>query len=131
MILGLGYAVDQFIDKRSLDAVKFLQLWRHSPGTFILSMCLFAPVAEELIFRGYAYTAWVRSMGWGLAAVITSLMFSLLHIQYGWVALIYVFALGMLLALLRRLSGSVIPCIVLHSCANAIFVIGTFISPVG
>ncbi len=128
-LLGIGYALDPFMDKRTLEAIKLIQLWRHSPATFILSMCVFAPVAEELIFRGYAYTGWIRSMGWWLTALVTSVIFALLHFQYGWVALVDVFVLGMLLALLRRLSGSVIPCLVLHSLFNAIFVVSTFVAP--
>ncbi len=92
-ILGMGYVFDLCLDKRSLEAIKLMQLERHSPATFILSMCLFAPVAEELIFRGYAYTSWIRPMGWWLTALGTSLIFALLHIQYGWLGLAYVFIL--------------------------------------
>ncbi|GAT32865.1 membrane protease YdiL, CAAX protease family [Terrimicrobium sacchariphilum] len=131
VIAAMGYAVDRVLDARSMEALKLMQMGRHSPATFILSLCLFAPLAEELIFRGYAYSGWIRSMGWWLTALVSSLIFALLHIQYGWVGLVYVFVLGMLLALLRRLSGSVIPCIVLHSAANAVFVISSFVSPLG
>lgn len=129
VIGGLGYFVDMFLDQRSLEAVRLMQLGRHSPVSFVLGMCLFAPVAEELLFRGYAYAGWIRSMGWGLTAVVSSLIFAGIHIQYGWIALIYVFVLGMVLALLRRVSGSVIPCIVLHSLVNAIFVVSSFAAP--
>ncbi|PTX94989.1 hypothetical protein DB345_11840 [Spartobacteria bacterium LR76] len=129
VVAGLGYVIDSFLDTRSLEALRLMQLGRHSPVSFILCLCLFAPVAEELLFRGYAYTGWIRSMGWGLTALVSSLLFTAIHFQYGWAALAYVFVLGMLLALLRKLSGSVLPCIVLHSLANAIFVVSSFVSP--
>ncbi len=30
-LLGIGYALDPFMDKRTLEAIKLIQLWRHSP----------------------------------------------------------------------------------------------------
>lgn len=130
VITGLGFFLDMCMDARSEEALKLTELGRHSPVVFVLSLCVFAPVAEELVFRGYAYSGWIRSMGWWLTAFVTSLLFALLHVQYGGIGLAYVFVLGLLLALLRRVSGSVIPCIFLHAAANAVFVISSFISPV-
>ena len=57
-----------------------------------LSTVLFAPIAEEVIFRGLVYTRLRRAMPAALACVLSSLVFGLLHGQLLWIA--YAFIMG-------------------------------------
>jgi membrane protease YdiL (CAAX protease family) len=81
-------------------------------------VALVAPVSEELLFRGYAFSGWVGKMGpWG-AILVPAVLFTACHIQYGWAGLLYVFIMGVTLGVLRWRTGSVYPGIAIHAAAN-------------
>ena len=46
----------------------------------LLTGALIAPIAEEIFFRGFALTAWERSLGAGPAIIRSSLLFVLAHV---------------------------------------------------
>jgi membrane protease YdiL (CAAX protease family) len=94
-----------------------------------LFVCVIAPIAEEFFFRGFFFGAlrkWRvviggRDVGTWLAAVITGLLFGLAHTgsaasQY----LIPLGFLGFILCIVRWKTGSLYPCIALHSANNAL-----------
>lgn len=81
-----------------------------------------APVAEELLFRGYIFTALRGWAGvWG-AAALTGLLFGAIHLDpnrpVGFLVPLAVF--GFVLCLLYQRTGSLLPCIALHSINNAL-----------
>lgn len=83
--------------------------------TFIVCVC--APLGEEFLFRGYIYGA-LRSNGVWVAALLTGLMFGLVHVLGSPIAFILPLALlGGGLCLLREHTGSLYPGIALH-CVN-------------
>jgi len=83
--------------------------------TFIVCVC--APLAEEFLFRGYIFGA-LRSNGLWAAALLTGLLFGLVHVLGSPIAFILPLALlGGGLCLLREWTGSLYPGIVLH-CVN-------------
>jgi len=94
-----------------------------------LFVCVIAPIAEELFFRGFVFGAlrrWRlvvagRNLGNWVAAVVTGLFFGLVHAgsaspQY----LVPLGFLGFVLCLMRWRTGSLYPCIALHSFNNAL-----------
>ena len=93
-------------------------------GTGVLSAaltCVVAPIGEEFLFRGYIFTALRNWRGPWPAAVITGLLFGLVHIGSAPVLdLIPLAGLGFGLCLLYRRTGSLYPCIALHSLNNSI-----------
>jgi membrane protease YdiL (CAAX protease family) len=90
--------------------------------TFIVCVC--APLAEEFLFRGYIFGA-LRSNGLWVAALLTGLMFGLVHVLGSPIAFILPLALlGAGLCLLREWTGSLYPGIVLH-CVNNTLALGT------
>lgn len=81
-----------------------------------------APVAEEFLFRGYIFTALRGWAGvWG-AALITGLMFGAIHLDPDReVAFLVPLAFfGFVLCILYSRTGSLLPCIALHSINNAL-----------
>ncbi len=92
-------------------------------------ICAVAPIAEEFFFRGFIFstlrqlriTLAGRDLGTWLAAVLTGLLFGLAHTgsaspQY----LIPLGLLGFILCLLRWRTGSLYPCMALHSVNNCL-----------
>ncbi len=75
-----------------------------------------APVAEEIAFRGAALPRLRNSFeGYG-AAFISAALFAAYHMSLAQFP--YTFVLGFFLAIVAQRSGSIIPCIVLHSLNN-------------
>jgi uncharacterized protein len=86
--------------------------------TFIVCVC--APLAEEFLFRGYIFGA-LRSNGLWVAALLTGLMFGLVHVLGSPIAFILPLAvLGTGLCLLREKTGSLYPGIALHCLNNTL-----------
>jgi uncharacterized protein len=93
-------------------------------GTGVLSAaltCVVAPIGEEFLFRGYIFTALRNWRGPGTSAVITGLLFGLVHVGSApLLDLVPLAVLGSALCLLYRQTGSLYPCIAVHSLNNSI-----------
>lgn len=126
LTIGLGVLLQPYMDERSRQAMNEIREMRATPVLFLLVIGFLGPIFEELLFRGYAYAAWIRKIGfWGTAAA-SSLIFAAAHVQYGWVALLWVLFFGVVLAGLRWKTGSVYPCIAVHivnNLANCVMVL--------
>jgi membrane protease YdiL (CAAX protease family) len=78
------------------------------------------PLAEELFFRGFVYGALVP-LGRGAAITLTSLLFAAVHAPQtwgNWGALLSVTVTGIVLTLLRAMSGSTLVPAVAHLLYN-------------
>jgi len=87
-------------------------------GYFVI--CLLAPVAEELVFRGAILRAllrWRPSQRW-LMIVVSALLFALIHLNPAQMP--HAFLAGLLLGWLFMRTGSVIPGIAFHWANNTI-----------
>jgi membrane protease YdiL (CAAX protease family) len=95
----------------------------------VLVVCVAAPIAEEVFFRGYFFTALRTSMGIAVATVITGLIFGAIHIPnflgdaatnelIAGVVALSVF--GGALCLLYVRTGSLYPCIGAHAINNCL-----------
>jgi membrane protease YdiL (CAAX protease family) len=83
--------------------------------------CVIAPICEEILFRGYIFTALRNWRGTLTAAVITGLLFGGVHAGSApALDLVPLAALGFGLCLLYRRTGSLYPCFVAHSLNNSL-----------
>jgi hypothetical protein len=83
--------------------------------------CVVAPFAEEFLFRGFIFTALRNWRGVLPAALITGLLFGLVHAGSApAVDLVPLAALGFALCLLYRATGSLYPCVAAHCINNSI-----------
>jgi membrane protease YdiL (CAAX protease family) len=84
-----------------------------------LTFVFVAPVAEEIIFRGFLYRGWVRSERSTIPSIlIISALFAAVHVQYDWFGILQVFFIGLLLAIARWRTGSTLVTILMHVLAN-------------
>ncbi len=92
-----------------------------------LTLVVMAPLAEEVLFRGYLYGRLKRYIGLIGAIVLTSLCFAVLHLQLN--VGIDVFALSIVLCVLREFTGSIWAGVLLHMTKNFIAFYFLFIAP--
>lgn len=92
-----------------------------------ISLVVIAPVAEEVLFRGYLLGKLRKYAPLWVAILITSALFAFVHFQ--WNVAIDVFVLSIVLCLLRVVSKSLWPSILLHMMKNGVAFYFLFINP--
>jgi uncharacterized protein len=94
----------------------------------VFAFCVAAPITEEFFARGFLYRGWsesfLRPVG---AIVLSSLVWTGLHLQYNWYFLGEVFSIGLLLGYLRYRSNSIWLTIILHGLNNLAAVVQTIL----
>jgi membrane protease YdiL (CAAX protease family) len=94
----------------------------------IISACIIAPIFEELIFRGLAFARIERSkLGIVGAIFITSIIFTLIHVQYEPMVLGFLFIFALLLGFIRYKTQNIVYCIALHALINSLSTFDLFV----
>jgi uncharacterized protein len=94
----------------------------------VLAFCVAAPVSEELFARGFLYRGWSESfLGPVGAILLSSMVWTALHLQYDWFFFGEVFSIGLLLGYLRYRSNSTWLTIILHGLNNLAAVVQTLL----
>ena len=81
-----------------------------------ISVVLIAPIAEEIVFRGYIYTVTKRFSDRFFAAALSSLLFGVVHFNI--MALLPLVFLALILTLAYELTGSLWAPISIHAMFN-------------
>ncbi|MDZ7718174.1 MAG: type II CAAX endopeptidase family protein [Balneolaceae bacterium] len=82
----------------------------------LLNIALVPAICEEVLFRGYILRAFEKSWGPVIAVLISGLVFGMFHIQLG--NILPLATLGVILALMTWLSGTLWPAVVAHFINN-------------
>jgi hypothetical protein len=99
------------------------QAYRSASPRWILWLAVgvAAPVLEEIFFRGFVFAGLAATrLRWIGAAIITAALWAGIHVQYDWVGILIIFALGLLLGAVRAMTGSTLLTIWLHCLVNFI-----------
>ncbi|HUC96156.1 MAG TPA: type II CAAX endopeptidase family protein [Candidatus Saccharimonadales bacterium] len=91
------------------------------------ALVIVAPVAEEILFRGYLYGKLKKFVPVWIAILATSLLFGAIHGE--WNIFFDTFALSIVLCLLREFTGNIWSSILLHMIKNGIAFYVLFIYP--
>ena len=83
----------------------------------LLGTVVFAPLLEEIVFRGLLYGTLRRWMGWPAAAVLSSTIFAAAH-GYGAAGFGSVFASGLMWAIAYEKTRSLVPGMIAHAANN-------------
>ena len=84
----------------------------------LLGTVVFAPVLEEVVFRGLLYGTLRRRLRWPAAAVLSAAVFAAAH-GYGVAGFGSVFASGVMWAVAYEKTGSLLPGMAAHAANNA------------
>jgi membrane protease YdiL (CAAX protease family) len=89
-------------------------------AAYAVTICLIAPVVEELFFRGFMFGTLAKRLGpwWGMG--ITGVVFALGHAPAPAISLVALGVFGVGLCLLYWRTQSIVPCMALHALNNAI-----------
>src|SRR6202790_2843338 len=94
----------------------------------VIAFCVAAPVTEELFARGFLYRGWSESfLGPAGAILLSSLVWTALHLQYDWYFFGEVFSIGLLLGFLRHRFKSTWLTIFVHALNNLAAVVQTIL----
>jgi len=87
--------------------------------SFVIEGTIFAPVVEELVFRGFLFRGLAESRPGPIGAIVlTALLWSAIHTDSTWIGSANLVCAGLLLGWLRWRSASTIPTIAVHSLHN-------------
>lgn len=85
------------------------------------AMVVAGPVAEEFLFRGFLFRGWVDSRLRETGTILlTSTIWSLMHIEYSLFELAVIFAYGIVLGYSRSRTGSLLTPTVIHVAINLV-----------
>jgi membrane protease YdiL (CAAX protease family) len=125
---ALGVAIDDLLQRIGFQPgfdVTQAALDRVDPFVLVGAVVIFAPLAEELFFRGIVFNAWEREYGTRRAVYGSAGLFALIHGSI--FALVPILALGIVLASVYRRTRSLPATIALHATFNGISVLLTLL----
>lgn len=85
----------------------------------IIAFCVGAPMTEEFFVRGFLYRGWSESFLRPLGAIVlSSLVWTAMHLQYDWFFFCEIFTIGLLFGYMRYRGNSTWLTIFLHGLNN-------------
>ena len=125
-LIIISQGVVQVLFSTSNDAQSIVRYFLEHPGwherVAIISMAVIvAPIAEELIFRGYFYGILRRFAGRVPAILISSLLFAAIHLHLP--SMLGLGLLAIILCLLYERTGSLWANILMHATFNALSIV--------
>jgi membrane protease YdiL (CAAX protease family) len=94
----------------------------------VIAFVVAAPISEEFFARGFLYRGWSESfLGPVGAVILSSLVWTALHLQYDWFFFGEVFSIGLLLGYLRYRSNSTWLTVIVHGLNNLAAVVQTIL----
>lgn len=138
-IVWVGIDILKVIDPNVGQQIGFEDLTRRVELILaFVTLVMMAPLAEEILFRGYFLGRMSEKTGKWVAVVITSVAFGLMHllgvnengeIVLQWGAVADTFAMALTAGVLRTLTGSIWAGVLLHGFKNAVAYYFLFIDP--
>ena len=89
-----------------------------SVAMIVIASVFMAPVCEEIIYRGVLFNGLKSEISTLKAVILSALAFMLMHMSP--VQVVFQLALGVVGALIMHASKKLLPCIIMHSVANAL-----------
>ena len=98
------------------DQILGMPMWQ-----MFLSIGIFGPFVEEVVFRGFFLQSYQRTGRIIASMILSSILFGLMHMNFNQFA--YGAVMGLMLALLVEATGSVLTSFIAHATFNSIEVI--------
>lgn len=134
IVLTVGAAIDpgagDKLDQVGRDLQESAGVARWQEAVLVMSLVLLAPLGEELVFRGVLLRTLVRRVSFPAAAVLSSCVFALAHLdQYDpypiWPRTLSLAVIGVILCALYRARGY-LGSVTAHATVNAVAAVAIF-----
>jgi uncharacterized protein len=128
-----GIVVQWLSPKANLADTQMMLKFAHSPIWWLLGLVAIvgAPIYEELMFRGFLFSALAKSaIGFVGTAVVTSFLWALIH-GYSVAGIGTIFILGLALSAILYRTGSTRVTMACHAAYNSMAFIGALLTPPG
>ena len=102
---GVHAVVSQFSRGEELQGLSSIEEGGWGLAFGILSAVMLAPVVEEIVFRGFLFQSYLRRFGFGLAMLLSTVLFVMIH-YYGIYGSLSVAFFGLGACALYRATGS-------------------------
>jgi uncharacterized protein len=115
-------AVSLFFPTPADSPLEKLLTTTSSVVAFAVFGIVFAPLLEEIIFRGFVFTVLADLEGPKVAVPVTALLFTAPHVVQlwgSWAPVVVIFVVGYVFTWIRHRTDSVIPSIIMHTAYNA------------
>jgi hypothetical protein len=121
------YGTSYLISQASIGEPEFMKQMREILKTqsfgglilMLMAIVVVAPIFEEMLFRGFMYTGIIKSRpGIFGTILITSTIWSMIHLQYEWIWIAMIFFMGIIFSLARHTTGSIYTVIAMHAVNN-------------
>lgn len=130
VLLAISFGLDQVI-KSSQNNDFMVRAYQSSiwPALLWVATVIFAPLFEEGFFRGFLFIGWQQSRIGAVGAIaLTSLTWAALHaLQYDVYGVVTVLVLGIVMGVVRLVTGSLWSTLFLHALWNLIAMVQTVI----
>jgi membrane protease YdiL (CAAX protease family) len=123
ILLSSGFS---FLTKKPVDSDFMTSAYSTLTAVplFWIAIAIFAPVFEEVFFRGFLFIGFAGSrIGPAGAVFLTALAFAAMHIEYGFYEISVIFVLGIILGIVRHRTGSLWCPIIIHALNNLLAVL--------
>ena len=123
-LIGAAAGLTQQIDGGNAEPQEIVQFFlaasassdRWSVATIVAMGAIVAPVAEELIFRGYIHGTIKRYLGMSAGILVNSALFAAIHLNSA--SLFPLFVLAVCFTLVYEATGSILVSMTMHSLFN-------------
>jgi hypothetical protein len=126
LLVAIGFASKEKSGNATLDYIQNIPGDPLILAVFLTLLFTLVPVAEELFFRGFLYNALKSRMPVFIAVIVQAIAFAIVH-PYSLGERIFVFLLGIGLAIVYEKRKSLIAPIFVHGAKNAVAAIPVFI----
>jgi uncharacterized protein len=134
-LIAINGLISQFTAQSTSDnQLLIMEVFKEAPLYIVFVAVIFAPIVEEILFRGIIYRTLRFYKFKYIALIVSSFLFGVLHVyesilvaQYEdlWFILVYM-AIGWFMGVIYEKSGDILAPIALHMIYNAIAVLTLF-----
>ena len=114
--------ISSFFPTPSESPLEKLLTTTSSVVLFVVFGIALAPLFEEIIFRGFIFSALTDLSGAKVAVPVTTVLFAALHVTQlrgNWPAVAVILLVGYVLTVVRQRTNSVIPSVIIHTAYNS------------
>jgi uncharacterized protein len=134
-LIAINGLISQFTAQSTSDnQLLIMEVFKEAPLYIVFVAVIFAPIVEEILFRGIIYRTLRFYKFKYIALIVSSFLFGVLHVYESilvaryedlWFILVYM-AIGWFMGVIYEKSGDILAPIALHMIYNAIAVLTLF-----